>query len=352
VSAQSLTAMDANIQASPVASYSLGGQHQFPANFVASVVLAGSRIQHLVGTWNQNQPLPTTVGGVSYDFNPLLNSNPANASAAGDNSAYWAPYQGYAAINTLYTRLWQEWNGLEVQVKHPIGKGLNVSGSYTWSHNTTNLAGGGVIDPYHTNRYHGNTESLNYPQSFSITVIYKLPFFQDKGNQLEKMLLGGWSIDDISTFRSGTSLSPGLSEKNQGLAARPDQLTGAATGGPKTWKVGTSQQWFNTAAFACPGSTTAGSCGTMTAANGNFGQYGNAQTGIIRGPGQELFNMALFKEFHITETSYFEFRAEAFNTFNHTNPSNPNTTLGNANYGKVTAAADPRIMELALRFKF
>jgi hypothetical protein len=47
-----------------------------------------------------------------------------------------------------------------------------------------------------------------------------------------------------------------------------------------------------------------------------------------------------------------EFRAEAFNTFNHTNPGNPNTTLGNANYGKVTSAADPRILELALRLKF
>ena len=34
----------------------------------------------------------------------------------------------------------------------------------------------------------------------------------------------------------------------------------------------------------------------------------------------------MFKEFHITETNYFEFRAEAFNTFNHTNPNNPNAT--------------------------
>ena len=38
--------------------------------------------------------------------------------------------------------------------------------------------------------------------------------------------------------------------------------------------------------------------------------------------------------------------------FNHTNPSNPNTTLGNANYGKVTGAFDPRILEVALRLKF
>jgi hypothetical protein len=75
-------------------------------------------------------------------------------------------------------------------------------------------------------------------------------------------------------------------------------------------------------------------------------------TGIIRGPGQELFNMALFKTFDIMEKARLEFRAEAFNAFNHTNPQNPNTTLGNGNYGKVTAAYDPRTVELAARLKF
>jgi hypothetical protein len=50
-----------------------------------------------------------------------------------------------------------------VNVKHPVTKSLNVTPSYTWSHNTTNLAGGGVIDVYHVNRYHGSTESLNFP---------------------------------------------------------------------------------------------------------------------------------------------------------------------------------------------
>lgn len=346
-SAAAIAAMDANIQASPVASWSLGVQHQFPANFVASVVGAGSRIQHLVDTWNQNQPMPTVVGGISYDFNPLLNSNPANAGKP-DNSAYWAPYQGYGSITTFYTRLWQEWNGLEVQIKHPVGKSLNVTGSYTWSHNTTNLAG--TIDPYNLNRFHGNAESLNYSNSVSITAIYQLPFFLHSGNLLEKQAFGGWSFDDISTFRSGTSLTPVLSETDSGLALRPDQVPNSSTNGPKTWKNGSSQQWFNTSAFSCPGLTNGVSCGTFPTVSD--GLYGNAQTGIIRGPGQALFNMALFKDFYLTEKDFLEFRAEAFNTFNHTNPGNPNTTLGNANYGKVTSASDPRILELALRLKF
>jgi hypothetical protein len=348
VSAAALTAMDPNIGASPVASWSLGVQHQFPANFVASIVGAGSRIQHLVATWNINQPMPTVVGGVSYDFNPLLNSNPANGNK-GDNSAYWAPYQGYGAINRLSTQLWGEWNALEVQVKHTMGKGLNVTGSYTYSHDTTN---NGSIDPYNLKRFHGNAESMNYPHSLSITAIYSLPFFLHSGNLLEKELLGGWSIDNIASFRSGTSLTPGLGETNAGLALRPDQVPGSSTNGPKTWKnnVAPNQQWFNTSAFSCPGLVDGKNCGTFPAAS--YGLYGTAQTGIIRGPGQELFSTSLYKTFSITEKVHIEFRAEAFNTFNHTNPGNPNTSLANANYGKVTSASDPRFLEFAARVKF
>jgi hypothetical protein len=120
--------------------------------------------------------------------------------------------------------------------------------------------------------------------------------------------------------------------------------------GPKTWKNGSTQQWFNTSAFSCPGLTNGVNCGTFPAAS--WGLYGHAQTGIIRGPGQEIYNMALFKTFDFWEKAHLEFRAEAFNAFNHTNPNNPNTSLSNANYGKVTSALDPRLMELALRLKF
>jgi hypothetical protein len=348
VSVQGVSGADANIQASPVASYSLGLQHEFPHSITAAIVGAGSRIQHQFSSINLNAPpYYTSSAGVHYDFNPLINSNPANGSGSpGDNQYYYAPYQGYGGFTFWTTELWQEWNGLEAQIKHPVTKSLNVSVAYTWSHSTSNS----TIDVHNFNRYHGNTSGLNYPDSLNITLLYQLPFFQHSGNQLEKLTMGGWSINDITTFRSGNSFDPGLSVSLQGNASRPDVVPGVSTNGPKTWKNGSTQQWFNTSAFSCPGSTTGVSCGTMTAAN--FGLYGNAMTGIIRGPGQEIYNMAIFKEFHITEANYFEFRAEAFNTFNHTNPNNPNATLGNANYGKVTSAADPRIMEVALRYKF
>jgi hypothetical protein len=356
VSVESVAAAASTIQASPVAGWSLGVQHQFPANFVASIAGVGSRIQHQVATINVNNPPYYVSGGVTYDFNPLINSNTANSGNAGDNQYYYAPYQGYGPISTMTTELWQEWNALEVQVKHPVGKGLNVTGSYTYSHSTSDAS----IDVHNFSRYHGNTVGLNFPHSLAITATYALPFFLHSGNTLEKTALGGWSIDNIATFRSGSSLDPGLSVSFAGLASRPNVVPGTSTVGPKLWKANTTpnQEYFNTAAFECPGATAPGTAGCVGIGGSGdmptagYGFYGNAMTGLIRGPGQELFNTSLFKTFDILEKVHLEFRAEAFNTFNHTNPGNPNTSLGNGNYGKVTSAADPRILELAARLKF
>ncbi len=347
----SVSAADYQIQASPVASYSLGVQHEFPLNVTASVVGAGSRIQHLVGTWNWNQPPPVTVNGVAYDYNPLISSNPANGNK-GDNSAYWAPYQGFSSINTISTRLWQEWNGLEAQLKHPVTKSLYLAAAYTWSHDTSN---NGVADPYHLNRFHGNAAGLNFPQSMAITVLYQLPFFQHSGNEFEKLTMGGWRINDITTFRSGGSITPGVSFSTSGLTNRPFVVAGQSTNGPKTWKpslCGATCQWFNGAAYVDPTAHIGGGAANPLYATLYYGYYGTAQNGTIRGPGQEVWNLSLFKEFHWKETNMVEFRAEAFNLLNHANPSNPNASIGNANVNKITGTADPRILELALRYKF
>jgi hypothetical protein len=340
----SVTGADYQIGASPAASYSLGLQHQFPSNIIASVAGAGSRLQHLTSSWNWNQPPyyvnPATQ--VAYDYNPLIAINPADSNK-GDNSGYYAPYKGFNTITVYSTRLWQEWNGLEAQLKRQMTRSVYVAAAYTWSHDTSNSE----VDPYNLNRFHGNN-GLNYPHSLNITVLYELPFFQHSGNEFEKLALGGWRLNDISTFRSGGSITPGITLTNAGLTARPFVVPGVSTNGPKTWKTGSTQQWFNEAAYVNPTASTNG----VSNATLYYGYYGNAQNGTIRGPGQEIWNLSLFKEFRIRETSLVEFRAEAFNLLNHTNPQNPNVSVANANEDKITGAYDPRIMELALRFKF
>jgi hypothetical protein len=62
--------------------------------------------------------------------------------------------------------------------------------------------------------------------------------------------------------------------------------------------------------------------------------------------------MAFYRDFRIRERQAIEFRGELFNIFNHTNFSGINTSYGSAQFGKVTSALDPRIVEFALRYHF
>jgi hypothetical protein len=98
----------------------------------------------------------------------------------------------------------------------------------------------------------------------------------------------------------------------------------------------TAQEWFNTAAFAAPA----------------YGHFGNAANGSLYGPGMWDVDMSIYKDFRVTERDKFEFRAEAFNMFNHTNFNGVQTNFGAGNFGQVTSARDPRIFEFALRFEF
>jgi hypothetical protein len=71
------------------------------------------------------------------------------------------------------------------------------------------------------------------------------------------------------------------------------------------------------------------------------------------GPGIYNFDMALLKDTKITESMQVQFRAEAFNVFNHAQFTNPSGNIDNTGvFGFVTSARDPRIMQLALKFLF
>ena len=69
-------------------------------------------------------------------------------------------------------------------------------------------------------------------------------------------------------------------------------------------------------------------------------------------PGSIRIDMGLTRTFQIREGQSVEFRAEAFNLPNHVNPGNPSTTLTNTDFGTIRSAADPRIMQLALKYLF
>jgi len=108
---------------------------------------------------------------------------------------------------------------------------------------------------------------------------------------------------------------------------------------------------FNPAAFAVPTGLT----------------FGNAGRDILYIPGRWNFDTGLFKSFYVTESASFQFRAEAFNLFNHTQWSGVNSGIscyGGANnsagdtscldqsFLHPNGAFNPRILQLGMKFVF
>jgi hypothetical protein len=158
--------------------------------------------------------------------------------------------------------------------------------------------------------------------------VYALPFFSHSGKALG-LALGHWSFQGLVLHQSGFALSPGMSTATNGEASRPNVI------GPIR-KVGKLSEWFNTAAFQAP----------------NFGFYGDAANGTIRGPGYTSANVSLYKTFPIHERLNMQIRVEAFNVLNHPNFNSVDTGFGSATYGQVNGAGDPRIMEFAAKMFF
>ena len=314
-----------NLQYSQVQSYSMSLQHQFPGDWLAGITGAGNQVRHGEGTLNYNQPLPNPP----YDFNPAIN--------AGSYTYLFAPYQGYAAITTNTSGFNGNWSALEVSVRHPVGHGVFLSVAYTWQHGLTQTRGNSIFNNvgstqniFNQSAEYGSS-TYNTPQILAISLIWRLPWYKNAGG-VKQFALGGWQFSDITTAQTGFTLDPGLSVSHQGLATRPNLVAGTPiTNAPKT-----VNGWFNTAAFAAPAA----------------GYFGNAGTGIIHGPGLVNFDTAFYKDFKIKERHTIQFRAELFNTFNHTNFSGVSTTYGSGTFGRVTSAASPRVAEFALRYQF
>ncbi len=84
--------------------------------------------------------------------------------------------------------------------------------------------------------------------------------------------------------------------------------------------------------------------------------YGNSGVGIIRGPGNNNWDMTLSKETKVGglhEDATLTFRTEFFNVWNHAQYANPSTGVGTATYGQITSSVvAPRLIQFALKYQF
>ena len=134
----------------------------------------------------------------------------------------------------------------------------------------------------------------------------------------------------------GRAIDPaglGVLDANSFAGRRPNEISN-----PNVGALHSFAQWFNTAAFVNPPNAA--------------GPPGNARRGAIRGPGLQRWDISLFKNTKIREHTSLQFRAEAFNIFNHTNFDGIRLTRQSGSFGRVISTRDTRITQLALKLYF
>jgi hypothetical protein len=153
-------------------------------------------------------------------------------------------------------------------------------------------------------------------------------------------LAGGWQLNGITTFQSGSRLTidQGCDRLNSDVFDSHPDLLGNPNNGPKT-----PSEWFNTSVFHtyCPGPS------------GPF-NYGTSGRNPVVGPGINTWDFAIYRTFPIKgESKRLEFRAEAFNLFNHPIFGQPGSTAGTSSFGEIgSTALDNREIQFGMKLYF
>jgi hypothetical protein len=305
---------------------------------VLSVAYVGRRGLHSQREANINQPTPDVIAA-----NPGVNIDALR------------PYKGYNSIRETDNIASSRYNGLQIGWNRRFTGGLLFGVAYTLSKTMDDGSNQRDIIPntYYAGNLWGPAE-FDSRHVFIANFLYELPFFKAQHNLVEK-LIGGWQISGIFQAQTGTPCSVGKSNDYAGVGQ-----DGSMCGIGQFWAVnGTptviGQMAHNGASENAYWFQTTNADGTpifSAPAKGTF----VTQQGIrdlIYGPGFDNWNLGLFKKFAVNERMGFQFRAEAFNAFNHPNWNGPNYDPTSASFGKITGKNnDVRNLQLSLRFYF
>jgi hypothetical protein len=181
----------------------------------------------------------------------------------------------------------------------------------------------------------------------SISFVYVLPKVMQDAPGALRYVVNGWQASGLYQTRSGDPLTVLNSNNNiSGSGQGRDRavfLGGIPYGGSNCPATAHCRNWLNSGNFVAAAA----------------GTYGNIPKGSWTGPRYTDVDMAIARDFPITETAALQLRAEYFNVFNHTNFGDPNTTF-NASFGEITSTTpqnganpnDPRIAQFSLKLLF
>jgi hypothetical protein len=82
------------------------------------------------------------------------------------------------------------------------------------------------------------------------------------------------------------------------------------------------------------------------------GSFGETLRGEYFGPSESVLDLGILKRFELPNNMTLQFRAEVFNVLNTVNLNNPEDTVTSGNFGRITGASEPRIMQFGMKFGF
>jgi hypothetical protein len=333
-----LTNLEYNYRNPGTAQFSVGFQRQVAQSVIAVLQYGGSR------GWDQSDDrqintLPLT--DPSDPANPYdLREGVANGTL---NANLYRIFPGFSAINQEENQTNFNYNSLQAGLRMENRHGLTVQLAYTWSHEIDEVSYdlNGVSNPFNL-RYDRGSGLLDRRNDFNANFVYDIPFFSHSSSLAARTALGGWQVSGVAFAESGTPqyiTYNGVDTVGLGccFTNRPDQV--ASVSYPKTRLA-----WFSTASFASP----------VAPWNGGPNEgFGNAPKDAVVLPGRLNFNLALFKSIVFKEGGpSLELRFESFNTFNHTQFNGIDAGSTDGNFGEVTSAYDPRVLQLGAKIHF
>ena len=231
-----------------------------------------------------------------------------------------------------------------VNIRRRFARGWTFLANYTFAKNLSNAPD--FRSPMFESAVPQNNSDLaaekgpacDVRHRFSISTVYNIPTLGKSG--FAHAVTKDWRLSGIFQAQSGFPFTISVfgDTANAGTLLGENPIRANYTGQP-VFPSGThtASQWFNPAAFATPAAFT----------------FGNVGRNSIYGPGRQTLDLALQREFSVTEKIKFQIRAEAFNALNHTNLGTPNRFVNTPQFGTITeAATPPREIQFGARLSF
>jgi hypothetical protein len=321
-----------------IQSYNLTVQKQLGTHDAIQLAYVGDVGRHLDSRGTYNQPSTFILPGANqYLYSPFPDLGLQGA---------W-----------LVTTATSSFNSMQAVYNHQISAGLTVTANYTYSHCMSDEADISERLPYRAQFLSGFGIAGDYTTCvddakhvFHASGGYDLPLGQGKqflssANRPVRQIVGGWSLNYIFTYQSGQPFTvPSAVSTTGGFTADAD-IVGNQYAGAKT-----ISHWLNASAFATPPVYD----GSPNNDQG-FAPLGPTQN-QSRGPGFFNIDSSIFKNLPIKgDSTYLQFRAEAYNLLNHAQFSNPGSLVytNPSTFASITSLRNAsRILQLALKLYF